>query len=91
MYIGYTETKVFKISIIKDEAAIPIVRLLLYKKRIIGSYLILIVVATAARLTNTVATNTPDFYNNEQMFVTPRPTSHSVKNMWIISNKTVRT
>ena len=71
--------KVFKISIIKDEAAIPIVRLLLYKKRIIGSYLILIVVATAARLTNTVATNTPDFYNNEQMFVTPRPTSHSVK------------
>lgn len=71
--------RVFKILIIKDETAIPIVRLLLYKKRFIGSYLILIVVATAARLTNTVATNTPDFYNNEQMFVTPRPTSHSVK------------
>lgn len=71
--------KIFRISIIKNDTSVLMVGLLSRRKRIIYSYLLLLIVATAARFVNTLATNAPDFYADEQLYVAPRPTSHSVK------------
>lgn len=69
--------KVFKISFVRSDSY----RLLserLSGKRIIGAYLILMVVATAARVVNTVSTNSIDFLTNAFQYAAPRPTLHSV-------------
>lgn len=71
--------KIFRISIIKNDTSVLKVGLLSRRKRMIYSYLLLLIVATAARFVNTIATNTPDFYADEQLYVAPQPTSHSVK------------
>lgn len=69
--------KVFRISFVRSDSY-GLQPGQLSGKKVIGAYLMLMVVATAARMVNTVSTNNVDSFTNAFRYAAPRPTLHSV-------------
>lgn len=70
--------RIFKISLIrKDMSTLRQGRP--SRRKIIYAYLVLILVATLARIVNTISTSNVDFYTDAPLYAAPQPTPHSVK------------